>query len=268
MTFMVPLALFGWIPAVALIFWALPPRRAMIVSFLLAWMFLPQAGYSIPGLPDYTKVSATSLGVLLSTLLVMPRALTSLRLGWLDVPMLVWCFCPFASSVSNGLGVYDGLSAVVDQGFKWGLPYMLGRAYLRSLRDLRELAILLFISGLVYAPFCLWEIRMSPNLNYYLYGFGGMGTSYLEEFGKWGSRPHVFMGNALAAGMFMTAASLTGIWMWSTGSLKRLWGLPTGPLVLVLVLITIGCKNLGALSVLVLGLAAVFSAKWFRRADG
>ena len=67
---LVPLTLFGWIPFVLLLFLFLPPRRAVITAFLIAWLFLPMAGFKIPGLPDYTKMSATCVGVLIAALLL------------------------------------------------------------------------------------------------------------------------------------------------------------------------------------------------------
>ncbi len=41
--------------------------------------------------------------------------------------MAVWCACPIASSLTNGLGLYDGLSASFGRFVMWGLPYLLGR---------------------------------------------------------------------------------------------------------------------------------------------
>lgn len=258
------MALLCWIPAVLLVFTVLPPRRAVMVSFLFAWLFLPPTGYAIPGFPDYTKVSATNVGVLFATAMFNLDRLLSFRPRLLDGPMLIWCVCPFATSLSNGLGAYDGLSAAVEHTITWGLPYLIGRLYLTDLRALRELAVLIFVGGLAYMPLCLWEIRMSPNLGHYVYGVAGSGIAYAAELGKWGSRPRVFMGTGLAVGMFMTAASLTGIWLWTTGSLKRLWGFPTSLPVPLLVLTTLGCKNLGALCLLFFGVAALFAVKWFR----
>ncbi len=236
----------------------------MIISFLVGWMFLPATGYDIPGFPDYTKVSATNVGVMLAAAVFDMDRLLSFRPRLLDVPMFIWCLCPFASSVTNGLGYYDGASAVLSHVIMWGIPYFVGRVYLNDLQGLRELGVLFFVGGLIYVPFCLWEIRMSPNLNYYIYGFGAAGIEYVSELGKWGSRPNVFMGTALTVGMFMTATSLMGMWLWATGSLKRVWGISTGWLVLLLMAITIGCKNMGAISLLLFGLAAFFAIKWFR----
>ena len=42
---------------------------AVIAAFLIAWLFLPMAGFRLAGLPDYTKMSATTLGVLMGAAL-------------------------------------------------------------------------------------------------------------------------------------------------------------------------------------------------------
>jgi hypothetical protein len=140
MTDLVPIALFGWIPAVLFIFAVLPPRRAVIVAFLFAWLFLPVAAYKLTGLPEYSKMSATCGGVLLGTLLFDPGRFLTLRPHWADLPMAVWCSVPLASSLSNNLGVYDGLSATLSQTVQWGLPYLIGRLYFSDWAAVRELA--------------------------------------------------------------------------------------------------------------------------------
>src|SRR3712207_5078886 len=113
MQFLVTLALFGWIPVVFLLFALLPPRRAVIAAFLLAWLFLPMAGFKIAGLPDYTKMSATCFGVLLASAVFDPDRLLSFRFSWVDLPAAVFCTSPFVTSVVNGLGMYDGMSMVI-----------------------------------------------------------------------------------------------------------------------------------------------------------
>lgn len=249
----VPLALFGWPFVVFALFACLPARRAVCLSFLLAWMFLPTAEYDIPGLPDYSKSTAASGSVLLATLVFKRDRLSLFRLSLLDVPMMIWCACPFATSLHNGLGAYDGLSGVLENTIVWGLPYVIGRLFLSGLADLRELAVLLFVGGLIYVPLCIFEMRMSPQLNQWIYGFGGAGIAY-KELGKWGSRPYVFMGNGLTLGMFMTAASLCGFWLWHSASLTRLRGYSVGMLLVMLLITTLLCKNMGASALLLAGI--------------
>src|SRR3954454_10166251 len=129
MPILIPITLFGWIPVILIIFSAMPPRRAVLVAFIGAWLFLPYAGYDIPSLPDYTKRSATSLGVALGTVLFRFHWLSRLRFRWFDIPMLTWCMCPMASSLANNLGAYDGIAAVIDYMINYGLCDFIGRVY-------------------------------------------------------------------------------------------------------------------------------------------
>jgi len=246
-------ALIGWMPAVLLIF-ATMPRRAPVVAFVAGWLFLPVASLSITGLPDYTKASATALAVLLGMLLFDRGRLVGLRFRWFDMPMIVWCLTPFASSLSNGLGVYDGLSSVLNQSVIWGLPYFLGRAYFSELDGLRELAIGVAVGGLIYIPLCLYEVRMSPQLHTMVYGYypHSGGFSQVKRFG--GYRPVVFMIHGLAVGMWMCGAALVGYWLWASGSIRRMAGVPFGALLVGLLVTVVLCKSSGALVLLAVGI--------------
>jgi hypothetical protein len=256
-------AMFGWPFVVILLFTRMPARRAAMVSFLAGWMFLPDVSFHVKGFPEYSKTSATTLAVLVGTLLFDARALWTLRPSIWDLPIAAYCCSPFASSMANGLGAYDGVSGMFKESVSWGMAYVLGRAHLRSLEAFRELAVLLFLAGLVYTPFCIYEIRMSPQLNRYLYGFGDSGGGeYASELGAWGSRPRVFMRTGLALGTFMTAASIMGVWLWYTGSIRRIHGFAAGPLVAFLVVVSVFCKNMGAICLLVFGLGVLFSIRW------
>ena len=67
MNFIVYLVMFGWIPLVLYLFSQLPVQRALVISFIGAWLFLPQASFPLVGLPDLTKMSVTCYGILLAT---------------------------------------------------------------------------------------------------------------------------------------------------------------------------------------------------------
>src|SRR5688572_29661985 len=171
MQILVTLALIGWIPVVFFLFMIFPPRRAVLVAFLLAWLFLPMAGIQIAGLPDYTKMSATCFGVLLAAAVFDADRLLSFRLSWIDIPVGVYCCSPFVTSVINGLGMYDGVSNVVNQTVAWGLPYFIGRVYFSDPQGVRELAVAMVIGGMVYIPLCWFEMRISPQLHRFVYGY-------------------------------------------------------------------------------------------------
>ena len=70
------------------LFAILPPRRAVLVGLLGGWLFLPVARYELSGLPDYSKFSAISFGLLLGIFLFDLRRLLEFRPRWVDVFMV------------------------------------------------------------------------------------------------------------------------------------------------------------------------------------
>ncbi|HOS96286.1 MAG TPA: O-antigen ligase domain-containing protein [Deltaproteobacteria bacterium] len=259
----VHIVMFGWIPVVIGLFSVLKPRHAVITSFLVAWLFLPNAAYPLPGLPDYTKISATCWGIFIAAALFDMENLARFRFRTLDVPMLVWCLCPVASSLANGYGLYDGLAVSLRQTVTWGFPYFIGRVYFNSLEALKELAVGIFIGGMVYVPLSLWESRMSPQLHYNLYGFYQHSFAQTYRWGGW--RPMVFLSHGLMLGVWMMSASVVGVWLWATGALKDIRGLSMVWMVPVLVLTSIWCKSTAAIAYLFGGVAILFLSRRIRK---
>ena len=258
----VPLAMFGWIPVVLAIFASLPPRRAVLVCFITGWLFLPMAAYRFEGFPDYNKESATSMVVFLAALLFDGAKVLSFRPRLTDLPIALWCLCPLATSISNDLGVYDGFSTSLKVIVSWALPYVIGRIYFTDLAALRELAIGIFIGGLIYLPFCLWEIRMSPRLHLIVYGFRQHAFGQTVKMG--GYRPMVFMQHGLMVGMWMACATLLGAWLWSTGAVKRLRGIEMRWLVAGMAVTTVLCKSMAAIGFLTIGWGALWVSRHTR----
>jgi hypothetical protein len=258
MTILVPITLFGWVPCVLLLFLWLPPRRAVITAFMGGWLFLPAATFQLPGIPDYSKMAATCAGVLLAALIFDTDTLLSFRPRWFDLPMVLWCLCPFGTNAAENIDLWDSFSWSVNQFITWGMPYFIGRVYFTDAAAVRELAIGLFMSGLVYIPICLFEIRMSPQLGKWIYGLDAGYSG--QRLGGW--RPTGLMASGLMLGMWMTAASLCGVWLWYTGSLKRLGRYKAGTLVLALVIVTILCKSTGALVLLLGGLGLLWAIRY------
>jgi hypothetical protein len=263
---LVPLVMFGWIPIVLYLFSRLPARQAVVVSFLTAWLFLPQAAIKFAlGIPEYNKVSATCYGILLATFIFDVGRFRTFKFGWLDLPMLIWCLCPFASSLANGLGPYDGLSATVQQTMTWGVPYFLGRIYLNTLQGLRQLAVGIFVGGLIYVPLCLLEARLSPQLHRIVYG-GFPFADFGQAIRLGGYRPTVFMQHGLAVGAFMMAATLIGLWLWQNNTIKHLWNIPTAWLMISLLMTLVLTRSTGALTIFLIGVVILSVGKQFRTA--
>lgn len=259
---LVAIVLIGWFPVVCSLFALLPARRAVIVGFLVAWMFLPITEFEIRFFPEYNKMSATCLGVFFATLIFDSNRLLQFRPKWVDLAVVALCIAPFMSSMANGLGPYDGLSESFGQIVMWGLPYFIGRIYFNSLQGLRELAVGIFIGGLVYVPLCLFEHRMSPQLHRMVYGYYQHSISQQYRWDGW--RPMVFMEHGLMVAMWMVTASLIGIWLWYSGRMKSLFSIPMFILVPVLVGATILTKSSGAMLLFLGALVVLFSARLIR----
>ena len=264
MTPLILLVTFAWIVLVCAAFVFLPARQAVIVGFLSGWLFLPVLNYPIAHLPDYSKITVTCLGILFGILLFDARRVLSFRPRWFDLPMLIWCISPFASSLANGLGVYDGLSSAFAQSLAWGVPYLIGRVYFNDLRGLRELASGSFIGGVVYIPLCLYEIIEGPELHHLLYGFYPSPLDMEIRFGGW--RPMVFMYSGLMVGFWMVSATVIGFWLWRSGALSKVSRVQISWLVVALSATTVLVKSVNAWIYLILGFALYFAITRFRTA--
>ncbi|MEI8197937.1 MAG: O-antigen ligase domain-containing protein, partial [Phycisphaerae bacterium] len=257
---MIPIALFGIILVAVLLYAWLPGRQAMLAVMLGSAMFLPNSGYQVPILREYDKFTAASLSVLLAMVIFDYRRLARFRFHWIDIPMALWCLCPFVSSLTNDLGIYDGLAEVDGQIMQWGLPYLIGRLYFTDAVELGETARALFKAGLIMIPFCVVEILKGPLFHVKLYGF--YPHNYWEQYRYNGWRPSVFFVHGLWLGWFMTLATLAGLFLWRGGRPRHIFYVPLRYLVPVLVAVTVYCKSTGALVLLAIGTGVLLAGRF------
>lgn len=251
-------ALIGWPLVVLILFALLPSRQAAASAVVGAWLFLPPISLVIAGLPDYSKNTAATVGLVLATLIFCPDRFLAFRPRWFDLPMVLFCLTGIVTSLQNGLGLYDGLSDALNQTTVWGMPYFFGRLYFNDLDSLRQLTTTIVIGGLSYVPLCHFEMRMMTSIMMRIYGVGSWASGTGLRMG--GYRPNVFFNTGLECGLWMTAASLTGWWLWRCGALKRIGQFPFGPLILpILIVTTILCRSTGAILLLVGGMFTL----WF-----
>lgn len=259
-------ALYAWVPFVLLAFAVMKPRRAAIFAYVTGWLFLPMLSIKFTGIPDLTKVTASSFGVLLGAALFDFKTLIKFRPSIYDLPMALWCLSPLVTSVVNELGWYDGISNVVQQLGLWGIPYYIGRIYFCDMEGFRELGIGIVIGALAYLPFSYLEMVISPLLHKYIYGFVQHSIAQAKRWGAF--RPMVFMQSSLALAMFMTTAVMIAGWMWITGARKKLFGVPMIAIVGVLFVTQILCKTVAATAFMFMGFAALFWIRYFGKAGG
>lgn len=252
--------LIGWVPICLILMAALPRRVSVVVAVVGGWLILPPSAIAISGLSSFTKQSALTYGVLLGTLLFTPDRLLRLRPHWLDLWVIGYSVSPFFSSMTNGLGAYDGGSAVLGHTSVWALPYLVGRIHFQGERNLRDLLRGMVVACIILIPFCLYEMRMSPTLLTDIYGLGRFQGMRL---GGW--RPRILFTNGLEFGLWMSMCFLAGVWLWRSGTFQRFAGWPVGRFWLpVLGVVTLLCRSSGALALLALGLGVLWTARRFR----
>jgi hypothetical protein len=259
---LVPLALAAFLPAVAACFALLDARRAVLAAMLGGWLFLPVFDGNLDFLGMRSKMAFVSAAVLLGSITFDPARWRQFRPRLLDLPVAVLCAGPFATALANDLGLNEAASATFATTMTWGVPYLLGRVYLGRPPALRGFASALVVATLAYVPFTLWEVRMSPQLHYEVYGLR------LVEF--WGAvryggyRPIVFMQHHLALAQLMAVGTLTAYWLWRTGALQRVAGVALSWVWPVLGITTLLCKSVGAIVLVAAGIASLEAARRFR----
>ena len=245
------LALYGCIPMVLYCFSKYKPERAVIICFFGALMFLPMAKLNIP-LILYNKMTATAIGVMIAIKIYDPEKLEGAALHPIDIPMLFWCISGFPASVTNGLGPKDGLQEVFNTFTTWGIPYMVGRLYFSNADGIKLLCTSIFAAGLIYAPFVLFELKMSPQAHRIVYGY--MQHDFSQVMRGDGYRPMVFMEHGIMLGTWVSMAALVGLWCtWTKVFPKKMWQAPTVLLAIVLIGSAVACKSSGAIALCLMG---------------
>jgi hypothetical protein len=264
MTALVPIALFGWIPFSIILFFKFRPHQAVLFSVIGGCLFLPMAGFDVPGIPAYTKNVAIAVGLVLGGRLSGQRKAASVQWSIGDIPMLTWCLCPLATSLSNELGWYDGIASSLNQTLIWGVPYATGRIYFTDIEKLKDMCLGLVVGGLLYVPLCLYEVRMSPQLSNMIYGF--FPHSFEQHMRYGGFRPIVFMQHGLMVALWMAVTSTVAFWMWRAKTVEKIRGFFFSMPVLVasLAITTVLCKSVNGLFALAVGCLSYFI--FFRRA--
>jgi hypothetical protein len=254
------LALLSW-PAVALFLYKTRPiGQATLWTILGAYMLLPVgADIKFPVIPGLDKNSIPSLAALFGCIAVGRRPIRFLSgFGLAELLLLTLLVGPFITSELNGdaipigtrvlpgIGIYEAGSAVLAQ-FITLVPFFLGRQILGNRTDTEETLRVLVIAGLIYSVPALFEIRFSPQLHAWLYGYFPQEFGFSQELRDGGFRAVVFMGHGLLVSFFFatTAAAAAAFWRTNTQVLRRVRA-PAGPLTVYLSVVLLLCKTVSS----------------------
>jgi hypothetical protein len=254
----------NWFATFALVIWPVvalylyrtkPVSQATLWTILGGQLLLPVgAAIKFEMVPQFDKISIPNLAALIGCMLVLRRPPRLwYRFGLPELLLLMLLVGPFVTSELNtdplvyGTIVlpaethYDALSAVVGQ-FIFLLPFFLGRQLLRNSTDNEEILRVLAMAGLIYSLPMLFEVRMSPQLHTWVYGY--FPHSFAQQARDGGFRPVVFLGHGLVVAFFAmtTAVAAAAFWRTRTSILR----LPAAGITAYLGAVLFLCKSLAS----------------------
>ena len=142
-----------------------------------------------------------------------------------------------------GLRPYDAFSMVLG-ALVTVLPLLLARRYLATQAHHMALLRIFCVAGLLYSLPALFEVRMSPQLNVWFYGY--FPHSFAQQVRDGGFRAVVFLGHGLTVAIFLAVTILSTFALWRA---RRSFGGSAGLLMAGAWLLgtLVLCKSLGAL---------------------
>ena len=257
------LALVAFATSVLVCFATLESRKAVLVCLLGGWLILPVSKVYASTPPFKDKSSFICGVIIVASLFFDSSRWRRIRPHALDFPVTALSLLPFLVALSNDMGVNEALSATVQGITTFGIPYLVGRVYFSTHASLRRFASATVIAALVLIPFMLFEIRMSPNLHYWVYGFAP--SQFAQSVRSGGYRPVVFMSHGLMLSLFFAASTVTAYWLWRTRAIRSsFFGIRYGWVVAVLAAMSLLLRSAGAQLLLAVGIATLEATRLIR----
>jgi hypothetical protein len=204
------IVLFGWFFVVVYLFRVYSIQQAIVTSIIGGFLILPFGlAVDLPLIPPLDKASISSLSAFFVLRFILGKRIKiPPKFSLVGIFYIVCLLVPFVTALNNsqpygfirGLTSYDALSALIQQWIVL-IPFILGYAFIRTADSILVLLKVLLIAGLFYSILMLFEVRMSPQLHNWIYGYHGMdGFSQHKRYG--GFRPTVFLGHGLYVAFF------------------------------------------------------------------
>lgn len=271
--FVAYLALAAIVPLGVLAFRGRSAAAGALLLVLGATLFGPiRASFKLPLLPALGKESLAYLTVLAVFAVRHRSRIRQLRSDRIrDLLPVLAALGGIATSLTNtvpqsfgtrmvthlpGMTLKDGLFMVATSAVSCLLPFVVGRAVVRDRDDLHTVLRAFAIAGLIYAPFAFLEMRLSPQLHAWAYGYHPH-----DDFGQTvrmgGYRPTLFMAHGLAVSLFFLIATLA---MRSLERRERIFSVKATTWFWFLAFVVVTCKSTGSILYLALLLPLVVVA--------
>jgi hypothetical protein len=178
------------------------------------YMFLPvKTAIDLPMVPAIGKDEISAIAAFIGCRFIKNEKIALLGVNNIQKSLIALIlFIPLINVLFNsepvfngykwvqGLTLYDAVSQVLSQYLSL-LPFLVAMTVVKKSEDLEKIVKLLVIAGLIYSPFILFEIRISPQLHTWAYGFFPHEFKQQIRFG--GFRAAVFMGHGILVATFL-----------------------------------------------------------------
>ncbi|MBV2359561.1 hypothetical protein KUH32_07235 [Thalassococcus sp. CAU 1522] len=245
-----------WPIVTLVLFLRFPADRALILSMLAGYLFLPEppAQFDFPLLAPLSKHNIPALTAFVIALWMYGQKGPLLPASLLGKLLcLVFVFSPILTVITNTEPVFFGdiglpgltwkdAAALVQQQALYLVPFLMARRFLASGGSQEMLLKALMWGGLAYSLPMLIEIRLSPQLNNWIYGYFQHYFGQSVRFG--GYRPVVFLYHGLWVAFYMVTAVVAAWALWRHRAQPRMLGLMLAVYLTVILILT---KSLGAL---------------------
>lgn len=216
---MATLALVLWIPVTLVLFarrrGKASPASTVAWSLLVGLMVLPSKWTISMPLVAMNKLRIMYLAVLLALLIFHggfwrarkqgKRTIEWVFVWWAVATCLqVWTNTDtlhFIGEQIRGHRPTEIISCLAVEALDWYLPFIIGYRVFRTPKDLRHLLTAVATGVLIYSLPVLFEVRMSPQLHLWIYGYRTQ--SWLQVIRDGGFRPSVMMSHGLGLAMFL-----------------------------------------------------------------
>lgn len=222
------LMIFSWPLIAVALFRLLSFERALVWTIIGAHMLLPsETGIKLPGIPTIDRASVAALSALaLCAFLAPPRPplKPDVMAGTVRFVLLLLLglvvVTPMFTVLQNtqpvidgkvflpGLRIKDGVYMITSAVFQL-IPFWLGIRYLNTPTGHRTLLEGFVLGGVIYSFPALLEVRLSPQLHVWVYGF--FPHSFAQSMRDGGFRPNVFLNHGLVLGIFFAVAIVSAI---------------------------------------------------------
>lgn len=256
------------------LFRRLPMAQALVWTILAGYLILPPApaAFDFPILPPLSKETIPAI-----TAFAIIMFMTGGKLGLMPkspvakVLLVIFIASPMVTFYTNQEPVFFGIVGLPGMRFSEGLalmmqkfllviPLLLGRAILIGEGGQKTLMIAFFAGGLAYSLPMLIEVRLSPQINNWIYGYYQHSFAQSIRFGGW--RPLVFLNHGLWASFYAMMAFVAAFALYQAKATRS----PKATLVLSGYLggILVLTKSMGAIiyGITIIPIMLFLSKKW------